>query len=268
MHSAHANPLEGNLRMPWIYGDEGVALMLKYFTLRTQLLPYLYTYTWLAHRDSLPILRPLYLLYPRLEEAYRHSHEYFFGDEMLVAPVVDPSGDEKIYLPPGSWMDFFSGKRYTGGTTIAARYAVDETPVFVREGALIPEQPVSDYSDAKPLDTVILNVYGSGQGRFDLYEDDGISLAYGKGEYAVTTFTNEAQHAGSQRLVIEPAHGSFQGQVQRRSYEIHIRTTEKPASITVDGKAAALASWDAAQATAIVTVPGRSIHDRIEVQWR
>src|SRR6266853_1658331 len=165
------------------------AMTSVYFTLRTQLIPYLYTYAWLAHRESLPILRPLYLKYPQLEEAYRHSHEYFFGDEMLVAPVHDPSGDQTIYLPPGQWIDFFNGRRYAGGGTFTAHYAVDETPVFVREGALIPEQGVSDYSNAKPLDTLILNVYGSGQGRFDLYEDDGVSLAYDKEEYAVTALT-------------------------------------------------------------------------------
>ena len=73
MHSAHANPREGNMRMPWVYGTQGMALMRKYFTLRTQLLPYLYTYTWLAHTESVPILRPLYLQYPQLEEAYQHD---------------------------------------------------------------------------------------------------------------------------------------------------------------------------------------------------
>jgi alpha-glucosidase (family GH31 glycosyl hydrolase) len=59
---------------------------------------------------------------------------------MLVAPVLDPSGNRTIYLPPGQWIDFFTGKRHEGGSTMAAHYAVDETPVFVREGALIPEQ--------------------------------------------------------------------------------------------------------------------------------
>jgi len=138
MHSAHANPREGNMRMPWVYGSQGIALMRKYFTLHTQLIPYLYTYTWLAHKESMPILRPLYLQYPQLEEAYQHSHEYFFGEELLVAPVLDPSGNRTIYLPPGQWIDFFTGRRYQGGTTFTAHYAVDETPVFVREGAIIP----------------------------------------------------------------------------------------------------------------------------------
>jgi alpha-glucosidase (family GH31 glycosyl hydrolase) len=268
MHSAHANPLEGNLRMPWDYGDEGTLLMKKYFTLRTQLIPYLYTYTWRAHRDSVPILRPLYFETPELEEAYRHSREYFFGREMLIAPVVDPSGNQSIYLPPGEWMDFFTGKRYSGGVSLNLHYDVSETPVFVREGSIIPEQPPGDYSDAKPLDTVILNVYGGGEGHFDLYEDDGISLAYDKGQSSVTSLTHSTDAQGVQHLVIDPTRGSFKGQVAARTFELHIHTPGKPGSISLNGKYAGPVSWDAAQATATVTLPRHSIRDRIEVTWR
>jgi len=268
MHSAHANPREGNMRMPWVYGSQGIALMRKYFTLRTQLLPYLYTYTWLAHNESLPLLRPLYLQYPQLEEAYQHSHEYFFGQEMLVAPVLDPSGNRTIYLPPGQWIDFFTGKRYQGGTTFTAHYAVDETPVFVREGAVIPEQSVSEYSDAKPLDTLILNVYGSGKSSFDLYEDDGISLAYAEGQYAHTAMTYASGSDGSHQLVIEPTRGTFQGQVQARSYELRIHATDRPSSISVNGRDAGPWRWEAERATAVVAVPSQPIRERISVAWR
>jgi alpha-glucosidase (family GH31 glycosyl hydrolase) len=268
MHSAHANPREGNLRMPWIYGTQGIELMKKYFTLRMQLIPYLYTYTWLAHKESMPILRPLYLQYPELEEAYRHSHEYFFGEEMLVAPVLDQSGNQTIYLPPGQWIDFFTGKRYEGGTTFAAHYAVDETPVFVREGAVIPEQSVSDYSNAKPLDTVILNVYGSGKGSFDLYEDDGVSLAYTAGQYAQTAITYAASSDGFHHLVIEPTKGTFQGQVQARSYELRIHAADKPSSLSVNGREVGRWTWDAEQATAVAVLPRQPIRDRISVAWR
>jgi alpha-glucosidase (family GH31 glycosyl hydrolase) len=242
--------------------------MRKYFTLRTQLIPYLYTYAWVAHSESLPILRPLYLEYPRLEEAYRHSHEYFLGDEMLVAPVLDASGDQTIYLPPGQWIDFFSGKRYAGGTNFTAHYARDETPVFVREGAIVPEQAVSEYSNARPLDPLILNVYGSGQGSFDLYEDDGVSLDYDKGAHAVTALKYVTSSNGLHRLLIEPARGAFQGQLQARSYELRIHATDKPASISVDGKNVGSANWEAAQQVAVVELPKRDIRDRIEVVWR
>ncbi|GAB2548273.1 glycoside hydrolase family 31 protein [Rhodanobacter koreensis] len=267
MHSAHANPREGNVRMPWVYGDQGIALMKKYFTLRTQLIPYTYTYTWLAHTQSMPILRPLYLQYPDLEEAYRHSHEYFFGEEMLVAPVLDDSGNRTVYLPPGQWIDFFTGKHYEGGTTFTAHYAVDEMPVFVREGSIIPEQSVSDYSNAQPLDHVILNVYGSGKGSFELYEDDGISLAYSQGQYALTPMTYATSSDGSHQLVIEPTKGSFAGQVQARSYELRIHAANKPLSISVNGSNVSQWTWNAKEATATVMLPKQAIQNRISVKW-
>jgi len=267
MHSAHANPLEGNMRMPWVYGSRGIALMKKYFTLRTQLIPYLYTYTWQAHNDSMPILRPLYLQYPDLEQAYQHPHEYFFGKDMLVAPVLDESGNRTVYLPPGQWIDFFNGKRYQGGTSFTAHYAVDDMPVFVRAGSIIPEQAVSDYSDAKPLNTVILNVYGSGKGSFDLYEDDGISLAYAQGQYAQTPMTYATGSDGSHQFVVEPTSGSFKGQVQARSYELRIHATDKPPSISVNGKDAGQWSWNSKDATATVMLPRQSIRNRIVVTW-
>ena len=268
MHSAHANPREGNMRMPWVYGTQGMALMRKYFTLRTQLLPYLYTYTWLAHTESVPILRPLYLQYPQLEQAYQHSHEYFFGEEMLVAPVLDPSGNRTVYLPPGQWIDFFTGQRHQGGATFTAHYAVDETPVFVREGAVIPEQSASEYSDARPLDSLILDVYGSGKGSFDLYEDDGVSLAYAEGQYAQTLMTYASGSDGSHQLVIEPTRGTFQGQVQARSYELRIHATDKPSSISVNGRDAGPWTWEAEQTTAVVVVASQPIRERISVAWR
>lgn len=268
MHSAHANPHEGNVRMPWVYGNRGIALMRKYFTLRTQLIPYIYTYTWQAHTQAMPLLRPLYLVYPDLDEAYQHAHEYFFGDEMLVAPVLDASGTRTIYLPPGSWIDFFTGQRYDGGHAFTARYAVDDMPVFVRDGAIVPEQPVSDYSDAKPLETLILNVYGTGKGHFDLYEDDGVSLAYTKGQYALTSMDYVTTLAGLHTLTIAPAKGAYEGQLPARSYVLHIHAAGKPRWVRLDGKPAAQWKWNNQTATASVTVPKRSIREGTNITWQ
>jgi alpha-glucosidase (family GH31 glycosyl hydrolase) len=268
MHSAHANPKEGNVRMPWVYGSKGMALMRKYFTLRTQLIPYVYSYTWQAHTQSMPLLRPLYLEYPDLEDAYQHSHEYFFGDEMLVAPVLDASGNRTVYLPPGEWIDFFSGKRHDGGTSITDHYAVDETPVFVREGAIIPEQPASDYSNAKPLDKLIVNIYGSGHGDFDLYEDDGASLGYAQGQYAITSMHYVTHKDGSHQLTIAPAKGTYDKQPQTRSYELLIHATQKPQSITMDGQAISVWTWYPEDGATLVTLPPRSIRDAVSVAWQ
>ena len=268
MHSAHANPREGNVRMPWVYGDQGIALMRKYFTLRTQLIPYVYTYTWQAHTESMPIMRPLYLAYPDLEEAYRQSHEYFFGDEMLVAPVLDESGNRTVYLPPGEWVDFFTGKHYHGGSSFTAHYAVDETPVFVREGSIVPEQEVSDYSNAKPLDTIIVNIYGSGQGHFELYEDDGISLGYKQGQYALTPMSYTTTSGGIHELVIAPTKGAFNDQVQGRSYAVRIHAQDKPRSISIGGKRTSQWAWDDKEGIATITMPKQSIRDSVDLMWQ
>jgi alpha-glucosidase (family GH31 glycosyl hydrolase) len=267
MHSAHENPREGNLRMPWVYGERGVALMRKYFTLRTQLIPYLYTCSWLAHTDSLPLLRPLYLEYPQLAEAYRHPYEYFFGEQMLVAPLTSPGTGQQVYLPPGDWRDFFTGKRYRGEATISAHYAIDEMPVFVREGAIIPEQPPSDYSDAKPLDHLVLLLYGSGNASFDLYEDDGVSLDY-EAHHAHTAMSHVLRNDGSNRLVIEPTEGAYPGQPAVRSYELHLFTDARPSSISIDGRDAGPWKWDAAHSLAVVMLPARPIRERVQVEWR
>jgi hypothetical protein len=269
LHSAHENPREGNLRMPWTYGERGMALVKKYFTLHTQLIPYTYTYAWIAHEKSLPILRPLYLQNPESAEAYQHPHEYWFGSEMLVAPVLDASGERTTWLPPGEWIGFFDGKHHDGGKSFTAHYAVDQTPVFVRDGAIIPEQPADfAWSNAKPLDHLVVNVYGSGNGSFDLYEDDGISLAYKQHRYALTPMTYAAAGNGVHRIVIGPTRGAFAGQVQRRSYALQIHGIDRPVSMAVDGQKVGDWNWDATNATAAVSIPAHAIRDRITIEWR
>jgi hypothetical protein len=259
MHSAHEDPLTGNTRMPWLYGPKGVALMRQYFTLRMRLMPYIYTYTWQAHRRSLPLLRPLYLQWPDLDQAYQHSHEYLFGAQMLVAPVLQADDERTVYLPPGSWMDFFTGRRYRGDSTFTAHYAVDATPVFVREGAIIPQQEA-------PRDVLTVNVYGDGDGRFDLYEDDGVSLDYAHGSYALTPITFHTSGA-SHQLVIGPTKGSFAGQRQERAYGVRIHSASRPASITVDGKPAGDWHWDAGDSSAYLVLPVGSIRRSHTVTW-
>ncbi|HET9107453.1 MAG TPA: TIM-barrel domain-containing protein [Steroidobacteraceae bacterium] len=266
MHSAHENPLEGNVRMPWVYGPKGVALMRRYFRLRTRLVPYLYTYSWQAHELALPLLRPLYLEWPDLGAAYRHFHEYYFGDEMLVAPVLQAGGEREVYLPPGDWMDFFTGKRYRGGTTFTAHYAVDATPVFVRQGAIIPEQAMARDQVRPVRGKLTVNVYGDGEGRFDLYEDDGISLDYRHGDYALTPMTYSSS-GDRHRLVIGPTTGSFAGQKKMRRYRVRIHTERRPATITVNGSRAADWQWDAQDSTAAVTLPAASIRRAVTVTW-
>jgi alpha-glucosidase (family GH31 glycosyl hydrolase) len=253
--------------MPWTYGARGVALMRRYFTLHTELIPYLYTYAWQAHRHAVPILRPLYLEGVHGAQAYRHPHEYFFGADLLVAPVLSASGERSVYLPPGQWIDFFTGKHYAGGKTYTAHYGVADTPVFVRAGAVIPEQQPSAYSNAKPLDPLVLQVYGSGVGRFDLYQDDGSSFDYRSGQYALTPIDYHTRN-GRHRLVIGPTRGKYRGQLATRGYALSLHTRHRPTALTVDGTPVQTVSWDGAHRIARVRIPAQSIRQVVVVTWR
>jgi hypothetical protein len=185
---------------------------------------------------------------------------------LLIAPVLAPGGNREVYLPPGQWRDFFSGKRYPGGTTFTAHYAIEETPVFVRDGAIVPEQSASEYSDARLLDRLSLTVYGSGNGSFDLYEDDGASLDY-EAQQAHTLMTHTVSGDGAQSLLIEPTQGAYPGQPPARSYELRIYAAGKPSSISVNGRETAPWSWDAARNMAVVELQKSSIRDPVRVEW-
>lgn len=157
LHSAYENPQAGNVRMPWTYGQEGIDLVRHFFRLRYQLIPYIYTYSRIASDSALPIMRPLYLEYPKLEQAYAHPSEYFFGKEILVAPILDSTGEREVYLPPGEWFADFTDSIYTGPRVLREKHGLHTLPVFVRSGSIVPMQHPREYSDQGPLDTLLLD---------------------------------------------------------------------------------------------------------------
>jgi len=235
LHSEYENPKEGNLRMPWVYGQEGIEMARKYFRLRYSLLPYIYTYCRIAHDEALPLIRPLYLEYPGLEEAYNFPSEYLFGREFLVAPITDSTNERDVYLPPGIWTEYFTGKTYNGGQKLHERYPVDQIPLFVKAGAVIPMQGRSSFTGSKTLDTLLLEIYGGLPGEFKLYEDDGISLSYRSGEFAWTPIKFLKAARGEYQIVVGPTSGNFSAQAQKRAYQMKIFGLSQPHSIIVNG---------------------------------
>jgi alpha-glucosidase (family GH31 glycosyl hydrolase) len=263
LHSAHENPQEGNVRVPWTYGERGIEMAKKFFRLRYSLIPYIYTCTRVAHDDALPIVRPLYLEYPTLDKAYDYPGEYFFGKEMLVAPVSDSSGSKEIYLPPGDWVDYFTGEQFQGNRVVRGQYPLDRLPVFVKEGSIIPTQRDLAYSDQRPLDTLIVDVYGPSPAKFQLYEDDGISLDYRAGKSAWTPLAFTKSSGKGYQFTIGPTKGAYSGQVKARAYELRFHGLAQPRSVTAnqravnaDAKAEERWSWDSAKT--LVTVVLRS----------
>lgn len=274
LHSAHENPRDGNARMPWTYGAEGVKIARDLFRLRYRLLPYIYTMARAVHDSALPLIRPLYLVNPDVEEAYRHPDEYYFGDAMIVAPVLDSTGVRDVYLPPGKWVDYFTGTRYTGDRNLHMKCSLETLPLFVRVGSIIPQQPEMQYTDQKPLDSLIVDVYGPGNSRFTLYEDDGISLDYAKGKSAFTPFTCDASRSAC-RFTIGPTRGEYSGQPANRCYLINLTGLRKPASVRVDGAnisprrvAPDQWNWDTKRRVLTLHIGRRNIRNDVRIEMR
>jgi len=151
----------------------------KYLELRYQLMPYLYTAVREAHDTGLPIMRSLWLHYPDDRVAAARGDEYLWGRDLLVAPVTEKAATTRsVYLPSGTWYDFWTEEVVTGGREVKKIVDLATIPLYVRAGAIIPFGPVTQYT-AEPTDSrLTVVVYPGEDGDYVLYEDDGLSFAY------------------------------------------------------------------------------------------
>lgn len=230
------------IRLPWEYGDEGVACYRKFAGLRYSLVPYIYSYARIAHESGMPLLSGMYLQYPEQENSYKYTLQYMFGKEILVAPITE-TGEGKpvskdVFLPAGdNWFDYFTGVIYKGGQVVPYECPLDRMPLFIRAGSVIPMAPEMDFTDQKAVDPLTLDIYAGKPGEFKLYEDDGISFDYRKTRYAWTTINfGDAEKPGDYYVNIGPAKGKYKGQLTKRRYIIKIHGLQKPDSISLNDR--------------------------------
>jgi len=173
---------------PWVHGPEHEAIRRKYIELRYTLMPYLYSGIEESTRTGLPLMRPVFLEYPQASEFYGDNRDFLFGKDFFVAPVTTEMVDaEEISLPPGDWYDFWTNTKWSSKEKFALHPRLDEMPLYVRAGAIVPMQPLVQSTEEKPNGPLKLRVYlpisaSSGDCRGTLYQDDGHTFAYQKGE--------------------------------------------------------------------------------------
>jgi alpha-glucosidase len=174
---------------PWANGPEHEAIRKKYIEMRYRLLPYIYTLTEETTRTGLPMMRPVFLEYPQSQEFYGDDHDFLFGPDLFVSPVVSETIDAQgIALPPGEWFDFWTSEKHTAQDKINLHPRLDELPLYVRAGAILPMQPVVQSTSETPDGPLQLRAYlptstSSTDCRGSLYQDDGHTFAYQKGEF-------------------------------------------------------------------------------------
>ena len=156
----------------------------KYLELRYRLLPYLYSVVHECTTAAIPIMRSLWLHYPDDPHAVACADEYLWGPNLLIAPVVEKGArSRRVYLPGGDWYDFWTGERIAGGREISRDVDLATVPLYVRAGSLLPLGPVKQYVDEPSDQPLTISIYPGTNGNFLLYEDDGKSFDFRRGEW-------------------------------------------------------------------------------------
>ncbi|MFT3827260.1 MAG: glycoside hydrolase family 31 protein [Chitinophagaceae bacterium] len=218
---------------PWNYGADALRNFKKYDSLRYSLLPYLYSSAYQQYKTGLPLMRALVLHYQDDENVYSIADQYLLGDNLMICPVTTKGAvTRSIYLPEGKWFDYWTGKTYTGKQNIHVVTPLDSMPVFVKAGSILPQQPVQPYIGQKEPQQLTLNIY-PGNGKFGLYEDDGRTLQYQQGKFAVTNM--QVVETGKElQITIKPAAGAYTSAVDQ--YKLAIRLAQTPAKLVVNGQ--------------------------------
>lgn len=156
----------------------------KYLELRYRLLPYLYSAVRECHETGLPIIRALWLHYPNDPKAVNRSDEYLWGRDILVAPVTEKGATSKtVYLPEGDWYDFWTEEKVGGGREVNRPVDLATIPLYVRAGAILPFGPIKQFTSEKPEEPLTFVVYPGTKSSCTIYEDDGNSFNYRRGEW-------------------------------------------------------------------------------------
>jgi alpha-glucosidase len=276
-------------RRPWAYPEPYSSVLRSAFQLRYALQPYLYTEARKTYDTGVAFFHPLYYDWPEEDQAYQSKNEYMFGDQMLVAPVTAPAdkasglATEKLWLPPGDWLEWPTGRHLRGGVTLERSFSIEQIPVYVRPGAIIPMQPPMLYTGEKRVDPLILAIWPL-QRYFDdlrnrvssysVYEDSGVSVEYQRGVFARTPI-KATQTLANLKVEIGPVEGSYSGMLKSRAYELRLPADWPPIEVKINGVVLKQAhgkekgwSYEGNTLTTVIPVPTSSVATKVTVEVR
>jgi alpha-glucosidase len=234
-YRGHSELNEPN-KEPWAFGEDIEKWARDIITLRYELLPYLYNEFYNASQTGLPIMRPMFLEYQNDEECYSDNAQYqfMFGDNILVAPVLSAKENfKKLYLPKGKWMDWWTSKIYDGNQWIIMDAPVWKIPLFLKEGGIVPMEEKQDYVGEKDIKELTLKIFPSDSSTYTLYEDDGITTNYQKGDYLLTKF-DLTKDNNETKLSVSKLHNGYKN--KRIDYFIHFYNCDSVSYVKLNNK--------------------------------
>lgn len=235
----HSQKSAGLNKEPWVFSKEYSDVIRRTILQRYEMAPYIYTMARKAYDEGLSLCRPMYYDYPDSKEAYEFRNEYMFGDDMLIAPITSPVKDGyaqvRVWLPQGEWYELSTGTLLQGGNVLERVFAIDEYPIYVKAGAVLPMYTTDVMNLTNNNETVVVSVFpGGGASSFRLYEDNGNDKHY-VSEYAVTNLKTYSE-GHKQTVVIGKREGTYKDMPESRSYKVKIYAAQMPVSVCVNGR--------------------------------
>lgn len=229
-----------NPKYPTVFGEPAASINRSYLKLKSELLPYTYSSAHAAV-SGVPLIRAMFLDYP---SDYTHGsatkYQYMFGPSFLVAPVYrntasDSAGNDirnGIYLPEGTWYDYFSGDTYRGGRILNTFSApIWKLPLFVKAGSIIPMNNPNNNPSGIDSTSRTYELYPWGKSSFRQYDDDGKTIAYLKGDSVITDIASDLDDKGNLTVEIAPSKGGYDGFRNVRSTTLLINTAARPKKV-------------------------------------
>jgi alpha-glucosidase (family GH31 glycosyl hydrolase) len=241
-HCTKAGDVGGIERRIWAYPLQYFYAMRNAFHLRKELFPYIYSAAREAYDTGISICRPMYYEYPEAEDAYNYKNQYMFGNDLLIAPITKPIGKDslfvqkRIWLPEGEWIEWFSGTVLKGGKVVKRTFTLEEIPVYVKNGSIIPMYSREEKRKTTKNNRLVLTVFPGKKGYTKVYDDEGDSNDYKSGEYTFTDIKFEKSDQKKIQIIIKPIVGKYQGMKELRTYEIRLPLTFPPAEVKINDK--------------------------------
>jgi alpha-glucosidase (family GH31 glycosyl hydrolase) len=206
----------------------------QYLELRSRLMPYVYSIARECCQTGVPLMRALWLHHPHDPQSVARGDQYLWGPDILVSPVVEKGAtSRRLYLPRGEWYDFWTERKMTGGREIDRQVDLATMPLHVRAGAILPFGPVKQYVDEPVDEPLSLVVYPGADGAFTVYEDDGRTFNYRRGEWMGMDARWEDT---ARRLTLRLAPGSRMLPPLRREIDVRVAGEESSHRVVFAGR--------------------------------
>jgi len=206
---------------PWSFGEECTQLFKQFVELRYRLLPYIYTAFYRYHKQGTPMITPIVFFDQSAPDVKDKDHEFLSGQHILVCPVVrEKAVNRRLYLPESEWINYWTDERLEGRKEHEVKCPLNQIPMFIKAGAIIPNYPIQQYVGEKDITEITLHIYyKNGTEVSHLYEDDRETYAYESGAHRLSEF--KLTGADSRLNIEQSIEGDFTPTFNKYLLEFH-----------------------------------------------